>query len=192
MYSVDLSVDIYQILSSGKVINGRILNNSGEFVSNSYFEEIMNNLSSYRTQYEMSGHELVVRKRFIFLRKSGYSIDDLKTDITMKAALLLLMLGKYINDRNYRFSKLTDTTGGITRTDIQNIQDMDDIQELIEKAKLKDDLFSEFKNVLINRSLLLELPGSERYILSDAGKAFFDEVVHSFAHSNQNGVEVMS
>ena len=192
MHNVELSVEIYQLLSSGKVINGRTLNNSGEFVPNLHFEEVMNNLDSYRTQYEMSGKELVVRKSFIFLRKSGDSIEDLKTDITMKAALLLLMLGKYINERNYRFSKLTEQSGGITRDDIQNIQEMEDVQELIEKAKLKDDLFTEYKNVLINRFLLLEMPGSERFILSDAGKAFFDEVVQSFARADFDDIDSTS
>lgn len=192
MHNVELSVEIYQFLSSGKVINSRILNNSGEFIPNLLFEEVMNNLDAYRTQYEMSGQELVVRKSFIFLRKGGDSIEDLKTDITMKAALLLLMLGKYINERNYRFSKLTEQSGGITRDDIQNIQEMEDVQELIEKAKLKDDLFTEYKNVLINRFLLLEMPGSERFILSDAGKAFFDEVVQSFARANFGDIDATS
>lgn len=192
MHNVELSVEIYQFLSSGKVINSRILNNSGEFVPNLLFEEVMNNLDAYRTQYEMSGQELVVRKSFIFLRKGGDSIEDLKTDITMKAALLLLMLGKYINERNYRFSKLTEQSGGITRDDIQNIQEMEDVQELIEKAKLKDDLFTEYKNVLINRFLLLEMPGSERFILSDAGKAFFDEVVQSFARADFCDIDATS
>lgn len=180
MYSVDLSVEIYQMLMAGKMINSRILNNSGQWVSNPLFEEIMNNLQAYTTQYEMSGQELVNNKSFVFLRKSGMPIEDLKTDVTMKAALLLLMLGKYINEQNYRFSKLTEPSGGITQADIRALQELDDVQELIEKAKLKSDLFAEFKNILINRNILLELPGSERFILSDSGRAFFDDVVRIY------------
>ncbi len=75
---------------------------------------------------------------------------------------------------------------------MQNIQEMEDVQELIEKAKLKDDLFTEYKNVLINRFLLLEMPGSERFILSDAGKAFFEEVVQSFARAGFGDIDATS
>lgn len=180
MYDVGLSIEIYQNLTSGKVINSKVLNNSGSFVVNPLFEEIMNNIHAYSTQYDMSGQELVKKKNFVFLRKNTGTVEDLKTDITMKAALLLLMLGKFINEQNFRFTKLTEPSGGITRADIDSLREMDDVQELIEKAKLKSDLFSEFKNVLINRNLLLELPGSERFILSESGVAFFDEVVKNF------------
>jgi len=180
MYNTELSVEINQALTAGKVINRKMLNNSGQFVSNPLFEEIMDNIPAYTTQYEMSGQELVSKKDFVYLRKSSSSVEDLKTDITMKAALLLLMLGKYINEQNFRFTKLTEPSGGITKTDILALQEMDDVQELIEKAKLKNDLFTEIKNVLINRYLLLEMPGSERFILSDAGVAFFEEVVKTY------------
>ncbi|MBU2878741.1 MULTISPECIES: condensin complex protein MksE [Aliiglaciecola] len=180
MYNTDLSVEIYQTLTAGKIINNRMLNNSGQCISNPLFEEIMNNLSTYATQYEMSGQELVRNKDFVYLRKGAELAEDVKTDVTMKAALLLLMLGKYINEQNYRFSKLTEQNGGITKTDILALQEIDDIQELIEKARLKSDLFTEFKNVLINRNLLLELPGNERFILSDAGRVFYEEVVRVY------------
>lgn len=180
MHDTTLSVEIYQTLTAGKVINSKVLNNSSNFISNPLFGEIMDNLRAYSTQYEMSGQELVSRKNFIYLRKNSGLVEDLKTDITMKAALLLLMLGKYINEQNYRFSKLTEPSGGITRSDIEFIQGMEDVQELIEKAKLRNDLFSEFKNVLVNRNLMLEMSGSERFILSDAGVAFFEEIVRNY------------
>ena len=98
----------------------------------------------------------------------------------MKACLLLLLLGKYLTEHNYRISKLIDPTGGITRADIEIIQEMPDTQEILEKAKMKIDLHAMIKSVLVDRHIMLEKPGSQSYILADSGKAFFDEIVKNY------------
>ena len=180
MYDSSLSTLIFNELMNGKVINRTVLNNSGEFTPNPLFKEVMENLKDYRTQYEMSGCEFIDESEFIFIRDRASSRDDLKTDITMKACILLLILGKYVNENNYRLSKLTEPSGGITRADIEAIQEEEDTVELIEKAKLKSDLHAEIKNVLVNRNIMLEKPSEESYILSDAGRAFFTEVIESY------------
>ncbi|WP_026970843.1 condensin complex protein MksE [Aliagarivorans marinus] len=180
MYDANLSALIFNELMNGKVINRTMLNNSGEFSENPLFTEVMENLKDYRTQYEMNGCEFVDESEFIFIRDRTSNRDDLKTEITMKACLLLLILGKYINENNYRLSKLTEPSGGITRADIEEMQEEEDTVELIEKAKLKNDLHSEIKNVLVNRNIMLEKPSEESYILSDAGRAFFNEVIANY------------
>ncbi len=48
---------------------------------------------------------------------------------------------------------------------------------------MKGSLSSEVKNTLVGRKLLLEIPGAQKYILSDAGRAFFDEVVQYYVDS---------
>lgn len=180
MYDADLSAEIYRTLMGGKVINRHKLNNSGEAITDPLFEEILSNLKSYRMQYEMCGWELVIEANYVFVRDRVTNNENLKTDITMRASLLLLMLGKYLNEHNYRVTKLTEYSGGISRADIEIIQEMPDVRELIEKAQLKNDLFTEFKNVLVNRNIMLEKPSSETFILSDAGKAFFEEIFINF------------
>jgi hypothetical protein len=40
----------------------------------------------------------------------------------------------------------------------------------------KDDLFTNIKSQLIDRHILLEKTGSQRYVLSLAGKFFFGEI----------------
>jgi len=181
MYNANLSSEIYSQLMNGKVINKTVLNNSAQFVENPLFNEIMDNLKDYRTQYKMNGAEFVEEADYIFIRDRASNRDDLKTDITMKAYLLLLLLGKYLTEHNYNISKLTHPSGGITRADIEAIQEMPVTQEIMEKTKMKSDLFSTIKNVLIDRHIMLEKPGSQSYILSDSGKAFFDEVVKNYA-----------
>jgi hypothetical protein len=98
----------------------------------------------------------------------------------MKACLLLLLLGKYLTENNYRLSKLTDSSGGITIADIEAINEMPDTQEILEKGKMKNDLASAIKSILVERHIMLEKPSSQSYILSDSGRTFFDEIVKSY------------
>jgi len=180
MYDTNLSSEIFSQLMNGKVINKSILNNNAQFVENPLFNEIMDNLKDYRTQYQMNGVEFVEEAEFIFIRDRVSNRDDLKTDITMKACLLLLLLGKYLTEHNYRISKLIDPSGGITRADIEAMQEIPDTQEILEKAKMKNDLHAMIKSVLVDRHIMLEKPGSQSYILADSGKAFFDEIVKNY------------
>ncbi|MBL4741481.1 MAG: hypothetical protein COB75_00895, partial [Idiomarina sp.] len=117
------------------------LSNSGQWVTDQYYDEIISNLADYRQQYEMCGYELVERPGYLFIREITPNATDLKTDVAMKASLLILMLAKYITDHNYSLLKLTETNGGVTPSDIEAMQEMPDMQELIEKAKLNSSLF---------------------------------------------------
>ncbi|PKQ73654.1 condensin complex protein MksE [Aeromonas sobria] len=180
MFNAMLSSDIFNILMNGKIINKTELNNSGQFVDSPLFIEIMSNLKDYRTQYEMCGFEFVEEIDYIFIRDRVSNRDDLKTDISMKACLLLLLLGKYLTENNFRLSKLTDFSGGINAADIEAIQEMPDTNEILEKANIKKDLHTEIKNTLVNRNILLEKPSSQSYILSDSGRAFFNEIINNY------------
>lgn len=180
MFNAALSSVIFNTLMNGKIINKTELNNSGQFVDNLLFIEIINNLKDYRTQYEMCGFEFVEEVDYIFIRDRANNRCDLKTDISMKACLLLLLLGKYITENNYRLSKLTDVSGGINAADIEAIQDMSDTTEILEKANMKKDLHTEIKNILVNRHILLEKPSSQSYVLSDSGRSFFNELIKNY------------
>lgn len=180
MYDTNLSIEIFSQLMNGKVINKTILNNNAQFVENPLFNEIMDNLKDYRTQYQMNGVEFVEEAEYIFIRDRLSNQDDLKTDIMMKACLLLLLLGKYLTEHNYRISKLSTSSGGITHADIEAMHEMPDTQEILEKAKMKNDLHSMIKSVLVDRHIMLEKLGSESYILSDSGRAFFEEIVKNY------------
>ncbi|MBT4836710.1 MAG: hypothetical protein HON94_05130 [Methylococcales bacterium] len=180
MYDANLSAEIFSQLMNGKIINKTILNNSSQFVENPLFNEVMDNLKDYRSQYAMNGVELVEEAEYLFIRDRNSSSEELKTDVMMKACLLLLLLGKYLTENNYRLSKLTDSSGGITIADIEAINEMPDTQEILEKGKMKNDLASAIKSILVERHIMLEKPSSQSYILSDSGRTFFDEIVKSY------------
>jgi len=180
MYNAYLSSQIFNHLMNGKVINKTKLNNNSQFVENPLFIEIIENLDDYKTQYQMNGVDLVVTVDYVYIKERGLKNDNLKTDITMKTCLLLLLLGKYITENNFRMSKLTEPSGGITEADIDAIMEMSDTPEILEKAKMKNDLLPLIKSILVKRSILLEKPGAQSYILSDSGRAFYDEIIKSY------------
>lgn len=180
MFDARLSIEIFSQLMNGKIINKHILNNNGEFIENTLHTEIMENLNDYRMQYRMCGYSFVESSTYIFIREQGRQPGDLKTDITMKVCVLLLLLGKYLTEHNYRIGKLTEPSGGITNADFEVIQQMPDTQEILEKSGLNSDLPTAIKSVLVDRYILLQKPGSLAYILSDSGKAFFEEIVKNY------------
>lgn len=103
-----------------------------------------------------------------------------KCDDLFGVYLLLLILGKYLTEHNYRLSKLTEPSGGITPADIEIIQEMQETQEILEKAGIKNDLLASIKSVLVERNIMLGKPSSQSYVLSDSGRAFFEEIVRHY------------
>ncbi len=180
MFNAVLSKMIFNQLMNGKVINKSLLNNSGEFVDNHLFIEIMDNLEDYRAQYRMSGYEFIENTRFVFIREPSSQTENLKTDITMRVYVLLLLIGKYITTHNFRLTKLTEASGGLTEEDIELIQQMPDTEELLEKSGMKRDFAGSIKSLLIDRNILLQKPSSASYLLSDAGRSFFDEIIEQY------------
>lgn len=180
MFDRHLSKDIFDEFMNGKVINKHRLNNAGQEEQDPYFTELMENLDDYKMQYDMSGLELVIKPSYALVREVKDKSIDLKTDISMKCAILLMILGKFVINGNYRMSKLTGASGGITADELAILENDDDVIELLEKGRMKGSLSSEVKNTLVGRKLLLEIPGAQKYILSNAGRAFFDEVVQNY------------
>ncbi len=174
---------------NGKIINERNLeNNAEQFESNPLYTEIIDNLSEYKQQYEMCGYKLIVNaeKGYLHIRDQGRASESLKTDVTLRASVFLLMIGKYLNEYNYHIGKLTDASGGLTDSDFDKIMKMSDTQELLEKLSVNSDFRQAIQPVLVERNILLKKGDTPvKYILSDAGKAFFDEVTADYIGSNE-------
>ncbi|MDN3442673.1 hypothetical protein QL898_13680 [Psychrobacter sp. APC 3279] len=54
MIDLHSSVEIYDHLMNGRIINKRRLGSHGDFESNPMFEEIIKNLELYKNQYDMT------------------------------------------------------------------------------------------------------------------------------------------
>lgn len=189
MHNSHLSKQIFNDLMNGKIINERNLeNNAEQFERNPLYTEIIDNLPEYKQQYEMCGYDLIVNaeKGYLHIRDQGRASEGLKTDVTLKASIFLLMIGKYLNEYNYHIGKLTDASGGLTDVDFNKIMEMSDTQELLEKLSVNSDFKQAIQPVLVERNILLKKGDAPvKYILSDAGKAFFDEVTVDYLGSNE-------
>jgi hypothetical protein len=179
MYDAHLSQDIFRQLMSGKVINKTRLNNNGAFVANELYEEIRENIEDYRTQYRMSGLELVEEESFYSLNDRSRRLD-LKTDLTLKACLLLDIIFRHLANTNYRISKLTDGTAGISDLELEAIQESEELMQVFRKLDFSNKPFlSVVKSTLVNRGLMLEKPGGNAYVLSDAGQAYYSQILEA-------------
>jgi len=57
------------------------------------------------------------------------------------------------------------------------------VDQILEKSKMtgksEDSLMGHVKNLLVDRGIMLEKPSSKSYVLSEAGKAFFEELMEN-------------
>ncbi|MEC9413458.1 MAG: hypothetical protein VX829_12385 [Pseudomonadota bacterium] len=171
---------IFEQLMNGQVINRHVLENNSELNSNPLFDEIIQFEDEYRRQYRMSGYQLEVNENYILLQNTGIEADSLKTDASMKVYVLLLLIAKYLNTRNYKTSKIEPMGSGLTHSDISLMEELPDIRETLDKADMKKSLLSHIKSTLVERNIMLEKVGSDAYVLSDAGNAFFQEIFAYF------------
>lgn len=176
MVNKNLSKQIYNHLINGKVINRDKIENDA-FVPDELYSEIMQHEEAYREQYDMCGYTMHIANGYVYLLEKSEK-KDLKTDVVMRCYVLLLIVAKYMNDINKSHSQLMSLNGGISKAEIDSLNDNPDIKELLKKCDFnsKDDLFTNIKSQLIDRHILLEKTGSQRYVLSHAGKFFFDEI----------------
>lgn len=183
MVDIKKSVKIYNHLMNGRILNRQILASHGAFENDPLFSELMDNLEDYRRQYQMGGFSLIANADYAYLIK-GDSYEIGKSEIAMKAYCLLLLLGKYLTTHNYTLSKLTSEKGGLSQADFHKIEAMPHTQEILERAGMGDDLFRNIKSILIERGVMFEKPSEQKFVLSNAGKAFFDELMISFEDSD--------
>lgn len=191
MVDIKKSVRIYNHLMNGRILNRQILASHGAFENDPLFSELMDNLEDYRRQYQMGGFSLIANADYAYLIK-GDSYEIGKTEIAMKAYCLLLLLGKYLTTHNYTLSKLTSEKGGLTQADFHKIEAMPHTQEILERAGMGDDLYRNIKSILIERGVMFEKPSEQKFVLSNAGKAFFDELMMSFEDmETDDGADVL-
>jgi hypothetical protein len=179
MLNMQLSVKIYDVLMNGRILNRQIIEND-TWIANPLFIEIMDNLDDYRKQYEMSGYNFIASGDYVYIAEN--SSDDLKTDISMRAQVLLMLIGKFLNNNNFSLQKLNNLNAGLTFADIENIQKMEETSELLIRMGLKEnDLLSSIKNILVERHILLEKINTQAYILSAIGQKFFDDLKNLYS-----------
>lgn len=172
---------IYKHLMNGRILNRSQLNNSGEWIDNPWFTEVMDNIADYRHLYTMSGYRLIEHPNYVYIMDDDGAEN--KTDITMKAYCLLLIIGKYLMMNNYSLDKIASEKAGLSQDDFKQMEKVPYIEEILEKAKFThkkgDDLFALVQNILVEREIMLEKKSAKLYVLSEAGKNFFAELLEN-------------
>lgn len=184
MANKTLSKEIYNQLMNGKMINKHILDNANDLQINPLFTEVMDNLAEYRNLFEMIGFDFIVSPDFMYINDSEIESEK-KTPLAMKALIMLLVIGHYVNkDKRSPNRIFCAKTGGLYEEDFQKMEAMPDIAEVLEKAdittKTDRDLHAQVVNLLVNRGIMMEKSSSKSYVMTDAGKAFYNDVVTNF------------
>lgn len=180
--SIEKSVTIYNHLMNGRMLNDESINADGEMVRDELFTEVIDNLGAYRNQYAMNGYNLNINSEFMYITK-GQSHEVAKSDIAMKAYMLLLILGRYTTSRGYAITeehssnKLSSAKGGFSYAEIEKMETMPYVKEILDKSGMKDGLYRNVKTTLVDRSIMYIHPLTQNLVLTKAGNAFFDELV---------------
>ncbi|WP_168407136.1 condensin complex protein MksE [Acinetobacter indicus] len=180
MVNLQNSEKIFNTLMNGRIINREMIQND-TLVSDPLFNEIMENLADYKKQYEMCGFKFIHSGDYVYITED----EKGKTDIAMKAQILLLLIGKYLNNNNFSLQKIKHLNVGLTPSDILGIQNMQETAELLNRAGMGEDVYVQIKNILVERNILLEKTSSETYILSAIGERFFNELLPIYLESKE-------
>ena len=172
-----LSSKLYKQLINGRVINRYRYGLSGEQEENPLFTELFTHFNEYKLQYLMSGMELVAKPDFYYVRDKDGEMPY--TDAVKRVQVLLLIISRYITQRG-TFEKLTNPHAGISEEDIELIAANEDFQEILNAVDMPD--FAQAMQTNLLERGIMESPRQGRYVLSAAGRHFFEEL---FSASNE-------
>lgn len=178
MINNDKCTHIFDALINGRVINAHVIGQDETKRTNPLFAEIMMNQEGYKEHFARCGKTLDIKSDFVILREPS----AIKTDITIKVSVLLLLMGKYLNVKGWSVDKVMEVEWGLSDDDIKEMSVIQDgiASELLKKADIKGDLLNAFQKILVDRGIMIKKPISKKYVLGDAGNAFFNEIFENF------------
>ena len=175
MIQSEKSQRIYADLINGRIINKFSLEQeTNQLIPNADYSELFTNLESYTELYRHIGFELVFRESFFFIR--DLHLGDTYKEMAIKIQVTLLILARKITEAGFGYELLENENAGISIPQLEEISDDEEVKQLILAAKLgKKTLYEVVKDVLLERRIM-EKNSQQRYILSDAGKYFFQKL----------------
>lgn len=176
------SVEIFNHLMNGRMINREQMASYGEFEPDPLFAEIMGNLDDYRKQYAMCGYNLIDTGSFLYIVRD-YEYENNKSMIAMKAYCLLLIIGKYTTAHGRRLDNLGVASGGLAQADIVKIQEAANTKEILQRIGFADgdDFSGCIRTILVERCIAYIHPVSQNLILASAGLRFFEDITNNFS-----------
>jgi len=179
MISNELSQKIYNQLINGKAINKHSYNiKTNELDDDQLYTEMFMYFDEYRQLYQRINFDLVHKNsRFFFIRElNGGDANE----ATIKIQALLIVIGRIVTEKGYLFDVLTDYRAGIKIEDLSSAMSEERYTDILHTCKLctsrsiEDEMYSH----LITRGIMFK-NSRGHYVLSDAGTAFFSELIDS-------------
>mgnify|MGYP003624563430 CR=1 FL=1 len=180
MISTRLSQAIYRQLINGKVVNQHEYRND-RLVPNELFDEVFNNLEEYQRLYENIGSELVLGDGYIFIR--DFDVASQYAEVAMKIQALLLVIARGVTEKGYDFKILTEPDAGLSQSMAESLESEPN-RDILDACKLKESLWAESKNILVERNLCL-LNTKGNLVLTDGGIGFFNRLFASESASHE-------
>ena len=171
----DYSREAYSLLMAGKMINATDYR-QGSISSNPIYQELFNGYEYYAQMYDNIGFELIMGEHFFYIKK----YNELSNDLTNRIYALLVIVGFGVMKMGYDFDILTDHEAGIADKVLRELQQQL-APDLLTACQLSQNLDDDIQNLLVDRALMYK-NGLGNFVLSDAGKAFFQQV---FDDNNQ-------
>lgn len=177
MISNELSQAIYNQLINGKAINKHsYIAKTNELDDNPLYTEIFTNFDEYRQLYQRINFELVHKNgSFFFIRElAGGDANE----VMIKIQALLIIIGRIITEKGYLFDVLTDHRAGIKLEDLSDAMSEERYLDILQTCKLCHSrrIEEEINNHLITRGIMFK-NSRGNYVLTDAGAAFFNELI---------------
>lgn len=165
------SIEIYKQLINGHAINKHQYE-IGEQQQNPLFDEIFCQQEHYQAQYALLGFELAMMGDSYFIREAN--LNEQYRDAAMRIQVLFEVLARGMAMIPLLPEALSDYRSGLAMAEIRDMAGQDEVQDILKACGMKD-LLSEVENNLVRRGLAV-WNLDEALVLSDSGKAFFEDL----------------
>ena len=178
---------IYKDFISGKVINAYDYIN-GELQPSHKFRELVDNLDKYRDFYSLIGFEIRSVNDDAFFVSRSDRVEELN-EVAANIQVLLLMVGRGLCTQGISPGILFDDKGGVSAKDIDAIGELEEVRQIMKACGLQQPLTKPVNSIMVERGIFHKTV-QERYILSSAGRIFFNELFvndasHQTIHSSE-------
>ncbi|OED50095.1 DNA gyrase [Endozoicomonas sp. (ex Bugula neritina AB1)] len=164
---------IYKDFISGKVINAYDYIN-GELQPSHKFRELVDNLDKYRDFYSLIGFEIRSVNNDAFFVSRSDRTEELN-EVAANIQVLLLMVGRGLCTQGTSPGILFDDKGGVSAKDIDAIGELEEVRQIMKACRLQQPLTKPVNSIMVERGIFHKTV-QERYILSSAGRIFFNEL----------------
>lgn len=167
------STEIYKNLMAGRIINQNIYKD-GAMTINPLYIELANNEDVYIEYYKKMGFLIKSGENYFYLSSASESNSE---GVRVKIVTSIIILYRFFMQEKGKSSlALTDNSYGVSKDDIQEINDNETFRKILKLSEIKS--FYDSLNLLKDRGLLYQNEKGN-YVLTDAGLSFFNTYISS-------------